>query len=847
MPLSYADAIKRHHGEKRSQETSKFSSPNGELRHEHIAGTTAEPSFRDIGTQKVRNNSKQEKSPKEQSLSKKSKGNGSAPALRRTWKNIAEKKVISSGFPILEQTSAVKHTNGRKGKRKDITGNASANPQKSSKPKPSLLSVSISDLIAPAAKTRGRKGSVEPVAVRPKSSKSQANSTAVKWGAPDRWPTVKETNRVDQTFPDVKSKTTANKKQIKKRGANSDAASSLSAIFLAPRGYDERAQDGEEHQLLRLMQERTVYKKKGRQRVAPRKKKLTALKKKVLQERLKKWHERYPVDVLSAGKVKNNRPTDIPERGGCQSVCLYHFVDSADLEDDDEFEEVEQNLQEMASKVAEVDRVMVPRGLDRCGEYPVFVRFKTVEGALAAKACWDGLVIAGDELSVVFIDDSELNENSDWPAEMISAERRGAFKQIHNAASQPENEKTAILIEDVLSQDDYDDSDCMEESLSFLKHAAAKYTDVAAITPCGEGNGNVVLFCTGGSSSAQTVVRGLSSTVVAGKALSVSLLDASCQTLDSMPLSYIIVENLLTQDDFDDTECLEETLRDVKELIEKHVSVIDIRTEGISILIYFMGNDASAQDAVDEMNGLVLGGAAVSAHIKEIIATPIFLRNALSKDDMDDDDCLQESLNDIRQIVSKYGEISGLNATRDRNIVLVDLVPGSIQKSMNSIVAELNGTVIGGQIISASSPLVRTPHVFEKMSLEGKHTPPEEIQSGLEAKKPIYSGDKLLPEFFAECKRVPKIPNSSGPRNYAQVTNDERVRPLLTEMLGELMRLQKRAIEDKNAKSRRRLVMGLREVFRGIRAHKVKLVVMANNLDEYGGTTLVSFKSNTCF
>ena len=48
------------------------------------------------------------------------------------------------------------------------------------------------------------------------------------------------------------------------------------------------------------------------------------------------------------------------------------------------------------------------------------------------------------------------------------------------------------------------------------------------------------------------------------------------------------------------------------------------------------------------------------------------------------------------------------------------------------------------------------------------------------------------------------------------------------------MRLQKRAVEDKNAKARRRIVMGLREVARGIRAHKVKMVVMANNLDEYG-------------
>ncbi|GKY93247.1 hypothetical protein MPSEU_000292400 [Mayamaea pseudoterrestris] len=48
------------------------------------------------------------------------------------------------------------------------------------------------------------------------------------------------------------------------------------------------------------------------------------------------------------------------------------------------------------------------------------------------------------------------------------------------------------------------------------------------------------------------------------------------------------------------------------------------------------------------------------------------------------------------------------------------------------------------------------------------------------------------------------------------------------------MRLQKRAVEEQNTKVRRHLVMGLREVARGIRSHKVKMVLMANNLDEYG-------------
>merc|ERR1712086_498788 len=92
----------------------------------------------------------------------------------------------------------------------------------------------------------------------------------------------------------------------------------------------------------------------------------------------------------------------------------------------------------------------------------------------------------------------------------------------------------------------------------------------------------------------------------------------------------------------------------------------------------------------------------------------------------------------------------------------------------------------------------------------------------------------ILSERFAACKRVPKIPNAGTPRAYATKLADERALPTVIEMLSELMRLQQRSKDDKNARSRRRLVMGLREVARGIRAHKVKMVVMANNLDQYG-------------
>jgi len=151
------------------------------------------------------------------------------------------------------------------------------------------------------------------------------------------------------------------------------------------------------------------------------------------------------------------------------------------------------------------------------------------------------------------------------------------------------------------------------------------------------------------------------------------------------------------------------------------------------------------------------------------------------------------------------------------------------------------GMVIGGQIIVAilSEKAINT-EVEVSANSGDKRKPNVEMNIALEKrartdnKAPLYSGDKLIPERFAEMKRVPKIPNAVGPREYAGTIQDERVKPLLTEMLRELMRLQKRAIADKNAKARRRMVMGLREVARGIRAHKVKMVVMANNLDQYG-------------
>ena len=103
----------------------------------------------------------------------------------------------------------------------------------------------------------------------------------------------------------------------------------------------------------------------------------------------------------------------------------------------------------------------------------------------------------------------------------------------------------------------------------------------------------------------------------------------------------------------------------------------------------------------------------------------------------------------------------------------------------------------------------------------------------LSAKEPeqLFSGENLISERFAEVglcsnlflkptnlrkSHLPAIlsaselqrfqsPHDQGNTQQFWMTTQQK--PLIVEMLGEVMRLQKRAIDDKNAKARRRLVV----------------------------------------
>ncbi|GAX14624.1 hypothetical protein FisN_6Lh408 [Fistulifera solaris] len=480
---------------------------------------------------------------------------------------------------------------------------------------------------------------------------------------------------------------------------------------------------GQEHALLRLMQEgKMVVTQKGRQRIRPRRKKFSPLKKKVLEERLRQWRQKNP-DKLQ------------PEQDSFTTLAVLGWLTADDdCNDDDEYQELCQNFQEMAEKIGTVQRTWLPRR----EESPVYVQFQTAQSAEEAQHAWNGLNLGGAELQVMALSPSDdtsrlLSETEDdW---RIGCER--AFQE---------------------------------------KQASLTQTDTS---------------------------------------------------------HEIGLWNVLTDDDLEDDECLEECVNDIRVLATSYGPLATLRVEKEEspprVVLEYTGNLLDVKRIVVQLNQVKLSGNQLLAKVLRVNKSPsslhgddfvVVLRNVLTTEDLEDEDCLEESMVDIEELAKQFGVVEKIDANIEEQTIWVHYT--SAEEKQKALTG-FHGMVIGGQTVSVTAASGSDDSEMELNDNQNN-----------DVIEPMFSGDKRIPERFAECKRVPKIPNSGQPRHYAILSKNETVKPLLMEMLAELMRLQKRAAEDKNAKAKRRLVMGLREVARGIRARKVRMVVMANNLDEYG-------------
>lgn len=622
--------------------------------------------------------------------------------------------------------------------------------------------------------------------------------------------------------------------------AKKEAARSSLLDFGAKQRTDE---DRGEHDLIRLLQDGKSV-KKGRQRLAPRKKKFSTLKKKVLQERLEAWRKLHPEEETTTTTTTPTDPSSTKDNRST-TVCLRNFAESDEVEDDDEYEEIVDNLKELATKVGPIRDAFLNR--QSGGSCPAFVWFETSSSANAACACWSGLVVGGQKLEPVMLypklqESVEADGNTEaWRSAALEVYSLGKDGTVDGSTS---NISSSIVLRNALSKDDFEDEEHLEESLSYIRSLVEKHGIVSDFESKQDGDGGVVLVTyKGGDAVAKEAVSKLDGLVVGGSAISVSLSgEAPASDMDFV----VELKNALTEDDLEDADCLQESLQDIETLAEKHgsLSTTDggVQAVGTSVLLRYNGDPSVAMDVATKLDGTFLGGNILRASVvspsdaKQASANTsgwVLLQNILADDDIEDEECMEESIEDVRELASRYGKV--LSVTFDPNdltrVVRIEFEGGS---EVASFAAEkFNNMVLGGQTIAAIA-LASEKDIQGPVTSEAMLVAPQEAKQADSTPKPLYSGDKLIPERFAECKRVPKVTTSNGPRDYASLSLNEEMIPLLIEMLGELMRLQRRAIEDKNAKARRRIVMGLREVARGIRAHKVKMVVMANNVDQYG-------------
>lgn len=516
--------------------------------------------------------------------------------------------------------------------------------------------------------------------------------------------------------------------------------------------------------------------------MTPKKKKLTTLKKRVLEERLRIWKEKNDQASPSgkeAGDIKGSHEHEdaLTQTHGqaktlSSTILIENFVrpDEDDLSDQDEYEEIVSNLLSLAGRVGRVTSVFVPRPIandagdhDKDGSASIessfvgssFVRFSSDKDAIAGLNILHGVVVGGQKLHVSILNlvgCECADDDHDWQLAVL----RSMSKQSNSNTYKLSEHKN------------------LEQNME-IDHTSR----------------NIITF-----------------------------------------------HNILTDDDYEDSDALAESVEDISSLARQYGQVVNAQAaiDGLdkgNVYVSF-ADDSIGVKAAQRMNGMIIGGSQIlvttqlkSPYFKEQPgAFEVLLENVLNENDFEDDDCLNESIEDISHIARRLGVIGRVYADTTgghKGRVHIEFLEG--EKAAQDAAGKLDGMLIGGSVVSANATCTNVPsktNAGDKVNSEIQQGPP-----------PIYSGDKMIPERFAACKRVPKIPNA-GPRSYAVKINDERAVPLLIEMLGELMRLQERSKDDKNARARRRLVMGLREVARGIRAHKVKMVVMANNLDEYG-------------
>ena len=150
----------------------------------------------------------------------------------------------------------------------------------------------------------------------------------------------------------------------------------------------------------------------------------------------------------------------------------------------------------------------------------------------------------------------------------------------------------------------------------------------------------------------------------------------------------------------------------------------------------------------------------------------------------------------------------------------------------------LAGVVLGGQLLKMR--LLNASHepVADPALEEDRRRAEQAVREAIEAQKLLIKNKRgevvRLPRKYAAARDLPKPARDETSRDYASHPRDGLLDNACAALVSKLFEFQERARlrDPTKAKMRRRVVFGLREVRRGVRAQQVKCLNVAPNVSD---------------
>jgi ribosomal protein L7Ae-like RNA K-turn-binding protein len=536
-------------------------------------------------------------------------------------------------------------------------------------------------------------------------------------------------------------------------------------------------------------------------RAANKRKNLTTLKKRLLLDRARLWQELMgslpDAETLAAARSgavmdtlitsEHTQPADstTAEPDCSCAVFVSGLVSAEELEDDDEYAEIHSDVHDLASQYGPVSTLDIPRcGTAGCGT--VTVTYSDAATAQRAVTGLQGRVIAGSVITAS-LTAAELHSSSD------SSDPQQQQQQ-HSGG-----DSVQICISNLVQPDELCDDEEYEEIIENIAAMTAQYGAVRTVhIPRAEEDASLGLaYVTFHSAaSAAPAVTGLNGKVVAGQTIasisSSSSSSSSTAAATSSNLSTCVeVLNMVTADDAaamaqDDDE-YSEACSDIMSIASVHGTVVSLsvpRNSSSAVSIVY-ATEAEAAAAADAISTLVLSGVQLQATVVS--------DTAASK--------------------------QSTNAATDAHSSTTVTTAAAAQPAA----------------AAAAVPVARS----------GKASP-EQRERLLKAlaravqQRATAAHSAVVADKYKAAAQLPKLlPADIGSSDTVQQRHCVNQLPtpeldaLVVEMLSNLFRFQERLrlTSPAKAKAKRRLVMGIREVLRGLRAGNVKMVIAAPNID----------------